>query len=172
MTRSGAASAPLSVHLTGVLHGDGPARSFVLADLTLGASPAPVGTPTPVIAAPAAAPVPAAAAPTLHPKHGKSARRHQEPREHGFGRLKLPSFSFSAPDLGGLKIAGHRISDVVQTDGMPPQKLAIGAGLLILAILLWAVALGAAKRKARDERRRRFRTFEPPRYWDQSGREA
>jgi len=53
---------------------------------------------------------------------------------------------------------------------LPPRELAMGGGLLGLAILLWAIALGAAKRKARDERRRRFRTFEPSRFWDEPGR--
>ncbi len=173
--RSGGAVAPLSVHLTGVLHGDGPSKSFVLADLALGAPPAPVAAPEPVIAA--AAPAAAVPAPVaiLHPAHGKSAHRHREPREpreHGLSRLKLPSFSFSAPDLGGMKIAGRRIADIVHADGMPPQRVVTGAGLLVLAILLWAVALGAAKRKARDERRRRFRTFEPPRYFSEPSREA
>ena len=167
-----AAAAPLNVHLTGVLHGDGPSKSFVLADLTLGAAPATTVTaPAPA----AVVPAPIVATPTSLPAHGRSAHRRHEaraPHEHGLSRLKLPSFSFSAPDLGGVKIAGHRLADLVQLDGMPPQKLAIGAGLLALAVLLWAVALGAAKRKARDERRRRFRTFEPPRYFNEPSREA
>jgi hypothetical protein len=169
--RSGTGPAPLNVHLTGVLHGDGASKSFVLADLTVGA-PA-TAAPTPVIAAsvPAAA-APARAVPAVRSGHGKSARTHGAPREHGLGRLKLPSFSFSAPDVGDVKIGGRRIADIMRVDGMPPQKLAIGAGLLALAILLWAVALGAARRKARDERRRRFRTFEPPRYFNEPSREA
>ena len=167
--RTGASNAPLSAHVTGVLYGDGPTKSFVLAQLTLGATPLPAPAPAPLAAT---APVQATAqiAPTPPAHLSRAARRrarllamheHHHPRS-----LKLPEFS--APDLSNL--IPHKLMDMLRLGPLPPRELAMGGGLLGLAILLWAIALGAAKRKARDERRRRFRTFEPSRFWDEPGR--
>ena len=151
----GGARAPLTAAITGVLNGGATPRSFSLAQVSLDVAPA----------APRAATAPATAAHSGIPGLGRLAWiKHKLER-----RLKL--HDLGSFDLSALQAPGHPTVNIPGLGPVPSQKVVIVAILFVIVLLLWGIARNAAARRARAERRRRFRTFESSGFGDDPGHE-
>jgi hypothetical protein len=148
VTPSGAGHTPLTAQLTGVLNGGAAPATFPLAEVSLDVAPAPPAS---------AAPAPAPSGFTLERLTQLSRSAMKKVKASGFGAL----------DIDALQIPGHKTVDIPGLGEVPSQKVVTAAILFLIVLILWGIARNAAERRARAERRRRFRTFEATNFGDE-----
>ncbi len=135
--------AAMSAEVDGVLTGEGQAKTFPLVKVMLDIAP----------------PAPAPSGFKL-------------PSLSKLGSLRLSDLK--TPDithlnLKDLAIPGRATINVPGLGETPSEELVTAGILFLILVLLVAIARNAARRKARAERRRRFRTFEATGFGDEPG---